>query len=496
ADKSHKQSSSGPVQKTPQESRKTGPPDQTSQIAQKQRNATAATQQDTGDFFGFGGPKTHNDTAKTAESVTGKMFGFGSSIFSSASTLISSAVQDEPKTTLVSPKMPAPKDSKSPTVKKPEEKKVDQPQQAKASPLVQPKVDKPSPVISKAGHSTCPLCKLELHLGSKDPPNYSTCTECKNTVCNQCGFNPMPNVKEWLCLNCQMQRALGAAEPPGTPMMKLQASPNKVAVPANALKKDTHLDQPQKKDPPPAESNIKETSVTGSPQRKPPAQAEQPTKTEVRQGPEGQKVASPVPGQKTQQEGWKTGPQKPSDQTSQAGHKQSNATSATQEDTGGFFGFGSPKAHHDTVKPAESLGGKMFGFGSSIFSSTSTLINSAVQDESKKTPPVSPKMPAAKATKSPPTQKQEQEKKLEQVQQNKTSPLIHAKVEKASLEASSVCVSKAEQSTCPLCKAELNVGSNKPPNYRSCTECKNTVCNQCGFNPMPNMSEVIKANIL
>ncbi|KAK2842186.1 hypothetical protein Q5P01_012386 [Channa striata] len=47
-------------------------------------------------------------------------------------------------------------------------------------------------------------------MGSKDPPNYNTCTECKTTVCHLCGFNPMPHtaVKEWLCLNCQTQRAL------------------------------------------------------------------------------------------------------------------------------------------------------------------------------------------------------------------------------------------------------------------------------------------------
>ncbi|XP_030072538.1 protein piccolo [Microcaecilia unicolor] len=57
----------------------------------------------------------------------------------------------------------------------------------------------------------CPLCKTELNVGSKDPPNFNTCTECKNSVCNLCGFNPTPHlieVKEWLCLNCQTERAL------------------------------------------------------------------------------------------------------------------------------------------------------------------------------------------------------------------------------------------------------------------------------------------------
>ena len=206
---SFQQASPASGQKTPQESRKTGPqkqPDQTSQTTQKQGNVTAAPKQESGGFFGFGGPKVQPDTAKPAqpteakpaESVTGKMFGFGSSIFSSASTLMTSAVQDESKTTPpVSPKMPAAKDSKSPTAKRPEqEKKPEQPQQAKGPPSEPLKKAVAPPVVSKAGGSTCPLCRLELNVGSKGPPNYNTCTECKNTVCNQCGFNTMPNVKE------------------------------------------------------------------------------------------------------------------------------------------------------------------------------------------------------------------------------------------------------------------------------------------------------------
>lgn len=39
----------------------------------------------------------------------------------------------------------------------------------------------------------CPLCKVTLR---KDPPNYDTCTECKTTVCNLCGFSPMPQQTE------------------------------------------------------------------------------------------------------------------------------------------------------------------------------------------------------------------------------------------------------------------------------------------------------------
>lgn len=300
-------------------------------------------------------------------------------------------------------------------------------------------------------------------------------------------------MKEWLCLNCQMQRALGASEPPGTPVMKLQASPNKATAPANAIKKETPvLDKPQKKDiPTTTEFKIKETSATTSPQRKPSTTAQQTTKADVVKGPESPKKVSPVHGQKTSQESQKRDPKKPeqSNQTSHTGQKQSNTTSTAQEESKGFFGFSGPKPQPDAAKPAESLGGKMFGFGSSIFSSASTLINSTVQDDSKATP-VSPKMPIGKATKSPLAQKEEQEKTPEQVQQPKASPSLQTKVEKAPSAAASPAVSKTGQSTCPLCKVELNFGSKEPANYNKCTECKSTVCNQCGFNPMPNVSEV------
>lgn len=130
-------------------------------------------------------------TAKPEETVTGKMFGFGSSIFSSASTLITSAVQDEPKTTPpVSPKV----QTKPAAI---QEKKL-QPEQARVPPRGHSPSDPPqSPGHPpKKGQLSCPLCKMVLNVGSKDPPNYSSCTECRSTVCNQCGFNPMPNVKE------------------------------------------------------------------------------------------------------------------------------------------------------------------------------------------------------------------------------------------------------------------------------------------------------------
>uniref|UniRef100_A0A3B3VU22 Zinc finger piccolo-type domain-containing protein n=1 Tax=Poecilia latipinna TaxID=48699 RepID=A0A3B3VU22_9TELE len=43
----------------------------------------------------------------------------------------------------------------------------------------------------KPADGLCPLCKTtQLNTGSKEPPNYNTCTECKNQVCSLCGFSP------------------------------------------------------------------------------------------------------------------------------------------------------------------------------------------------------------------------------------------------------------------------------------------------------------------
>lgn len=173
------------------------------------------SKQDSGGFFGFGGPKSQPSVAQSAGSVTGKMFGFGSSFLSSASTLITSAVQDEPKTTPptprkmsaaghVSPKTTPPASPKSLPVKdtkplKTVEKAPAKLQQAPATAQAKTKKgpeEKAKSAADKLDLPICPLCKGQLNLGSKDPPNYNTCTQCTTTVCSQCGFDPKPNVVE------------------------------------------------------------------------------------------------------------------------------------------------------------------------------------------------------------------------------------------------------------------------------------------------------------
>ncbi|XP_063783007.1 protein piccolo isoform X2 [Pseudophryne corroboree] len=189
------------------------------------------------------------------ETVTGKLFGFGASIFSQASSFISTAAQpgtQAQSTQGTAPRQPAPpqkitepnKSAKEPIAPQspkilPVKKEIQpvvakQTEETKSSPsakvidvekiqeketqknvLESKKISKEAEpeIIKKIAETKllCPLCKTELNLGSMDLPNFNTCTECKNMVCNLCGFNPMPHlteVAEWLCLSCQTQRAI------------------------------------------------------------------------------------------------------------------------------------------------------------------------------------------------------------------------------------------------------------------------------------------------
>lgn len=259
-----------------------------------------------------------------------------------------------------------------------------------------------------------------------------------------------------------MQRALSAPELTGSPL-KPKGEDNKIS--PSASEKTMKTDTPLKMDSQiPNVQQMKGGSTTGSPQKTQTSAVTQ--ASEDIKGPESAPRASPTPSQIAKIE---------------------------------------PVASNTT----ESMSGKMFGFGSSIFSSASTLISSAVQDESRTTPPgsrklsapaggspkmsavpkispaASPKMSPAKDTKTH-AQIQEQEKKPEESHQS-IKDKVPPRAEKAP---------NAGQATCPLCKVELNCGSKDPPNYNTCTQCKTTVCNQCGFNPMPGEVSLCTINML
>uniref|UniRef100_A0A4W4FB17 Zinc finger piccolo-type domain-containing protein n=1 Tax=Electrophorus electricus TaxID=8005 RepID=A0A4W4FB17_ELEEL len=328
----------------------------------------------------------------------------------------------------------------------------------------------------------CPLCKMELR---KDPPNYNICIECKNTVCDLCGFNPMPDhteVKEWLCLNCQIQRV------PGPPPVQPQA--NKAPPPASPQKKETSApDALQKESNPQTVATYKDQKLSL------PAKVEDPLSAKS-QEPTSISTSQPSPAKS------------PPPQKAEPPKKESS-----------FFGFGGPRSQSPSSQPSVSaVPGKVLGFGSSIFSSASNLITSVVQNEPSTTPPTSrkgstvsqtavkpestppasrkesvlqiPPKPASSAktntsaenTPTPPTarkgsvlQKQEEKRGLEVKLEDQLSnaPITSVKKE-APL--------SAPISICPICKGDLK---KDQPNYNTCTECKNTVCNLCGFTPVP-----------
>ncbi len=186
--------------------------------------------------FGFGGARSRSPSPQSA--VSEKVMGFGSSFLSSTSNLISSAVQNESSTktppssrkgstvSQSSVKMtPTPptsrkgseasqatqknkpaEEAKLITAQKRDEREQEgnKPQgEMTKEPVADVKINRPVPELPKA----CPLCKVDI---KRDPPNYNTCTECKDTVCNLCGFNPMPHQTEvrvlhlflWISVSC------------------------------------------------------------------------------------------------------------------------------------------------------------------------------------------------------------------------------------------------------------------------------------------------------
>lgn len=377
-------------------------------------------------------------------------------------------------------------------------------------------------------------------------------------------------MKEWLCLTCQMQRALTASESVQPPLMKAQASPSKVSSPNAAAKPKTDTIPTPKEEVPDKKHqestsaskeeiqlNIKEKPGSVSVQKQddktglPPAKEIQNiTASDVK---ETTKVVSdvnkPLAPQASSVDTIKTLPLKEMDGTlpgppaskevpdKKEDQVEKNLNLAKDEvksqqdkqlkltETLGSAALptgGSPKSPRAASKTTEAVTGKMLGFGSSLFSSASTLITSAVQESRtpptsrkmsapaqvsdkmstsevspKPSPPVSPRMTSTKETKPAAGQKPLMEKIQDQPQQAKPSPseqdrTADRETAKPARNEDSLAAPKVGKSTCPLCKADLNTGSEDPPNYNSCTGCKMTVCNKCGFSPMPSVKEVIQ----
>uniref|UniRef100_A0A5F8HJT4 Bassoon presynaptic cytomatrix protein n=1 Tax=Monodelphis domestica TaxID=13616 RepID=A0A5F8HJT4_MONDO len=316
------------------------------------------------------------------------------------------------------------------------------------------------PQIAPLPSSTlCPICKTTDLTSSPNQPNFNTCTQCHNKVCNQCGFNPNPHlteVKEWLCLNCQMQRALG---------MDMTTAPRS--------KSQQQLYSPSLS---PAHS---------------PAQGK----------PEPEKIPGTTQPRLQQAPGARP-----------AGPQETGRISPHPSPAKGVTPTSGPGAQEQAQ---EGLTGKLFGFGASLLTQASTLMS--VQPEASPQSQPSPSKGPPKIVFSD-ASKEAGPKPLGTGPGPGTArgpgpapgsgpgagpgpgpgsgvgPGTSPKAGKAEHQTAPKAVPKPkevpkEKITCPLCQAELNVGSREPPNYNTCTTCKRQVCNLCGFNPTPHLVE-------
>ncbi|KAK2915090.1 hypothetical protein Q8A73_005684 [Channa argus] len=305
----------------------------------------------------------------------------------------------------------------------------------------------------------CPVCKSTDLMGTgDDKPNFNTCTQCRSMVCSQCGFNPNPHlteVQEWLCLNCQMQRALGMDMT--TPRSKSQ---QQIHSPSHATKPELKPDAltphaPQTQTPPHAQPAPQAHPAPGpSKQTGPACPGQQKAKL-----PPG---AVPLPGMAK-------APSQPDLSRSSPAHQPQHPRQDQTRSAGS-----SPSRQ---PPPPEQTFGKLFGFGASLLNQATTLISETAQPQQQPPKPApkpdGPSGPGPGAGKPSGPQCAQQGPLASAQQQQQHVPIDSSK--------SKAC--------CPLCKTGLNTGTAEQPNYNTCTQCHSQVCNMCGFNPTPHLLE-------
>lgn len=259
--------------------------------------------------------------------------------------------------------------------------------------------------------------------------------------------------KKWLCLDCQKQQT------PGPSPIQPQIDANKVPPPAPKQEAET-TDDPQKTSSLSIDATIKAAEVVKKDNKSSPAESQKPTAIQSAQ--QSSPDTSAIP---------------------------KNAETSKEETS--FFSFSAGSAKSPSPQPdISAVSGKVRGFGSSFFSSASNLISSALQDEPSTTPPSSRKSStiSQRSEKDTPTAHALQKELITHKEEEK----MEIKITSDGKSAVSPLVEKDEHlnkplKPCPLCKVMLRTD---PPNYDTCTECKTTVCNLCGFSPMPQQTEV------
>lgn len=376
-------------------------------------------------------------------------------------------------------------------------------------------------------------------------------------------------VQEWLCLNCQMQRALGmdmttprsksqqqihssSQQPKSDPVIPLHSQPS--AQPKLQTQPQTQLHskiQPQAQNQASLGSQ-KESETTGPYQKEcqktgllSQSASSQILHQGAQTGSQGQNVefkqrgpgapqtssriphpgAVPLPGLAKAPSQPDLGRASPVHHVGRSERIRSAGSSPARR----------PASVHE-APPQDGLT-KLFGFGASLLNQASTLISvdplpgggaSAQPSPSRQQGtqgtkvifsdgnsksmtgalgsdkqgtgvtafPQGPQVPSQKQQKQPHQQQQSVASHhqkpsqlpphhLKSVQQQ--SPGHHQKAQQQQSPLKQVQKSKV---SCPLCKTEINIGSNESPNYNSCTQCHTQVCNMCGFNPTPHLVEV------
>ncbi|KFO57940.1 Protein bassoon, partial [Corvus brachyrhynchos] len=337
------------------------------------------------------------------------------------------------------------------------------------------------PQIAPLPSSTlCPICKTTELTSSPGQPNFNACTQCHSKVCNQCGFNPnphltqvMPSLPRSALLAASAHAACmfaSASSPPGCRRefwrcLDTQPGPGHTTAPS----------------PWAAHGPPKPPRETPSPgviaPRALPQEQPKPQPTTPQREPHGQ-------GQPKPQEAARSSPQHQARSSPQ--HQQAKPSPSEQRKTPGDAGAkpaapvpgaGAPE------QPQEGLTGKLFGFGASLLTQASTLMSVQPEAPAPSQPSpgkVPPKIVFSDASK-------EAVPKAPGAQ-GRAGAAPAAKPGKPEQGVKPKEVPKARVS-CPLCKAEINVGSSEPPNYNTCTTCRQQVCNMCGFNPTPHLVE-------
>lgn len=160
------------------------------------------------------------------------------------------------------------------------------------------------------------------------------------------------------------------------------------------------------------------------------------------------------------------------------------------------FELSHDKSQTQTSEPAAfAESEKVLGFDSSVISTASELISSAIQDEASMSPPSSFKNSTVSETSvktsTPPTSHKLVSDKDFSPKKNKSiTHQLRFEGKISELQTNKEQSPKVKDdclSACPLCNENFK---NNPSNFSACTSCKINVCNLCGFNPIPDQTEV------